>query len=262
MNSSVHEKDWHLQSPSLAEGAPTHPQPHHIQHYSPALDHPYAQSFPQGGPMHPPLHQQPPSSNYLPLVKPESDPRLPGMMALSQPGTPRPAHTNGPESSPVKKSHVAYSTSSFHATPYPHPSITRKRGRNESLFSAELGPFFSSTKPFDNLYALDRNTLLNIRIQSKMDRGFFLADNDWTCYRRNYFQVSSAFTIHGVAHYYADHETQCLVQADGAFYPVRRFLLNVSARVSNSDKKIELVQHTPKRDKGPQTTPLPKPIIP
>lgn len=95
-----------------------------------------------------------------------------------------------------------------------------------------------------------------------MDRGFFLADNDWTCYRRNYFQVSGAFAIHGLNHYYADQETQCLVQVDGHFFPVHNFSMNISARVSNSDKKIELVQHTPKRDKGPQSTPIAKLIMP
>ncbi|KAI7856207.1 hypothetical protein BDC45DRAFT_74887 [Circinella umbellata] len=143
------------------------------------------------------------------------------------------------------------------------PGVPRKRGRSDSLFPPETGPFFSSTKPFDNLFGLDRTTLLTLRIQSKMDRGFFLADNDWTCYRRNYFQVSSAFSIHGINHYYTDHEPPCLVRAeDGMFYPVRRFLLGISARVSNSDKRIELVQHTPKRDKGPQMTPQSKPITP
>lgn len=95
-----------------------------------------------------------------------------------------------------------------------------------------------------------------------MDRGFFLADNDWTCYRRNYFQVSGAFSIHGLNHYYSEHEAQCLVQDNGVFYPVYGFSMNISARVSNGDKKIDLVQHTPKRDKGPQTTPSAKPIIP
>lgn len=101
-----------------------------------------------------------------------------------------------------------------------------------------------------------------MRIQAKMDRGFFLADNDWTCYRRNYFQVSVAFGIHGMNHYYGDQETYCLVQVDGAFHPVHNFSMNISARVSNSDKKIELVQHTPKRDKGPQSTPVAKHIVP
>jgi hypothetical protein len=95
-----------------------------------------------------------------------------------------------------------------------------------------------------------------------MDRGFFLADNDWTCYRRNYFQVSGAFAIHGLNHYYADQETQCLVQVDGQFHQVHNFSMNISARVSNNEKKIDLVQHTPKRDKGPQSTPVAKLIMP
>lgn len=105
---------------------------------------------------------------------------------------------------------------------------------------------------------------LTLRIQAKMDRGFFLADNDWTCYRRNYFQVSGAFSIHGLNNnpYYHPDQQQCLVQVDGQFLPVSNFSMNISARVSNSDKKIELVQHTPKRDKGPQTTPTGKLIIP
>ncbi|CAO3655368.1 unnamed protein product [Mucor fragilis] len=263
MNSTHESKEWHqtatLQHSMNDNNVSQSPQ---LQHYSPmpTMDHHYGQSFPQG-PMHPPVHhhhQLPPSNNYLPPGKSESDPRLPGMMALSQPGTPRPSHHTSPIS---KKAHANYTTSSFHAAPYAHPALARKRGRSE-LFSTELGPFFSSTKPVDNLYALDRSTLLTIRIQAKMDRGFFLADNDWTCYRRNYFQVSGAFAIHGLNHYYAEQETQCLVQVDGVFHPVHNFSMNISARVSNSDKKIELVQHTPKRDKGPQSTPSAKLIMP
>ncbi|KAI8367421.1 hypothetical protein EDC96DRAFT_461870 [Choanephora cucurbitarum] len=259
MNTTHETKEWHmsqapLQNPCIAESPVT--QSPQLQHYPP-MDHPYGQSFPQTS-MHPPIHHQlSPAANFLPSGKSESDPRLPGMMALSQPSTPRPNHH--PTATSPKKADFA--TSSFHTTPYSHPVLARKRGRSE-LFSTELGPFFSSTKPADNLYALDRSTLLNIRIQAKMDRGFFLADNDWTCYRRNYFQVSGAFSVLGMSHYYSEQETFCLVQMDGNFYPVHGFSMNISARVSNSDKKIELVQHTPKRDKGPQSTPSPKSIVP
>lgn len=97
-----------------------------------------------------------------------------------------------------------------------------------------------------------------------MDRGFFMADNDWTCYRRNYFQVSSVFSVHGFNHYYSVNEPHVFVKTDeeGILQPVQRFLLGVSARVANSEKEIELIQHTPKRDKGPQFKPEPKPIAP
>ncbi|KAI9313957.1 hypothetical protein BX666DRAFT_1975160 [Dichotomocladium elegans] len=248
MNSVQDSKEWQMQSnplpsPSAAEG----PMQSSVPLY-PHMDHGYPpHPFSQGAPVHPPIHQ---------ASSPSSDPRLPGMIAVSQPSTPRPSPATDP--SPTRNS---YSTPSFHSSPF--MGVTRKRGRSDSLFPPEAGPFFSSTKPFDNLYGMDRTNLLTVRIQSKMDRGFFLADNDWTCYRRNYFQISSAFSIHGMNHYYTDHEPQCLVRKeDGSFFPVRHFLLGIWARVSNSDKRIELVQHTPKRDKGPQTTPLPKPITP
>lgn len=92
-----------------------------------------------------------------------------------------------------------------------------------------------------------------------------MADNDWTCYRRNYFQVSSVFSIHGFNHYYSMNDPtpqQIFVQTKDGLLPVQRFLLGVSARVANGEKEIELIQHTPKRDKGPQFRPDPKPITP
>ncbi|KAJ8662181.1 hypothetical protein O0I10_001874 [Lichtheimia ornata] len=249
---SVHDstKDWQ-QQPAASDASMHYPPMDHQHHGYPSM----------GAPVHPPLHQHHPhyataTHGYQP--KPETDMRLPG----------RPSPAKNETASPVTRTLPPSSSS----TPPPPPPLSapgmpspsyRKRSRSDSLFPQETGPFFSSAKPFDNLFALDRTSLLTVRIHSKMDRGFFLADNDWTCYRRNYFQVSSAFSIHGINHYYADHEPPCLVRSqDGLFYPVRRFLLGISARVSNSDKRIELVQHTPKRDKGPQMTPQPKPIIP
>lgn len=38
--------------------------------------------------------------------------------------------------------------------------------------------------------------------------------------------------------------------------------MGISARVADDDKTIALIQHTAKRDKGPQTEPVPKPIQP
>ncbi|KAI7904188.1 uncharacterized protein BX663DRAFT_504230 [Cokeromyces recurvatus] len=268
MNSAHNTKNWHHQQTLHNSSSPVS-QSSQIQHYPPMMEHHYNSNFHQG-PLHSPVHQLPPTTHFLPSGKPESDPRLPGMMAISQPGTPRPNMNQqerpiSPPPPQQKKlnTSTSFTSTSFPSNPYPHQLLGRKRGRSE-LFSNELGPFFSSTKPIDNLYALDRSTLLTVRIQAKMDRGFFLADNDWTCYRRNYFQVSSAFSIHGLntTYYTPEHDYPCLVQVDNSFYPVRQFSMCISTRISNSDKSIELVQHTPKRDKGPQTTPLPKPVMP
>ncbi|KAI9481411.1 MAG: hypothetical protein EXX96DRAFT_566611 [Benjaminiella poitrasii] len=195
----------------------------------------------------------------------ESNPnnRLSGMIAAhSQPGTPHPEDNNNSlaEASTDELSMFRQPSTS---SPSLFGARNVVRGR-ASIFSTELSPYFSSTKPFDNLYASDQATLLTVRVQSKMDRGFFLADNDWTCYRRNYFQVSSVFSIHGFNHYYSLNEPRAFVKTteDGLLQPVQRFLLGISARVANSDKEIEIIQHTPKRDKGPQYKPGPKPITP
>lgn len=95
-----------------------------------------------------------------------------------------------------------------------------------------------------------------------MDRGFFRADQDWTCYRRNYFQVSSTFDVHGMNYLVQGPEVPCLLRKNDTqeFFQVDYFSIGVSARVTNNDKKIELVQHTPKRDKGPQMIPEARPV--
>lgn len=92
-----------------------------------------------------------------------------------------------------------------------------------------------------------------------MDRGFFRADQDWTCYRRNYFQVSATFEVHGLNYLINGPEVPCLLRTEnGEIHQVDFFSIGVSARVTGSDKRIELVQHTPKRDKGPQMIPEPR----
>ncbi|KAI7896097.1 uncharacterized protein EV154DRAFT_493486 [Mucor mucedo] len=230
MNQVHNSKDWHsqapLQSPPSVDPL-TSPKPsNNFTNYTPTSAYPEQHNIP-----------------YTNAGEPDTS-RLPGMIAPSQPATPRP-----------ERAEAMYQP--------PFPRNTNVRGRT-NLFANETGPFFSPSEPFENLYSSDKTSLLSVRVQSKMDRGFFMADDDWTCYRRNYFQVSSVFSIHGYNHYYAmnDAPQQVFVQTEDGLAPVQRFLLGVSARVANGEKEIELIQHTPKRDKGPQFRPDPKPITP
>lgn len=109
---------------------------------------------------------------------------------------------------------------------------------------------FSSFSLFTLFYSY------NIKIAAKIDRGFFLASNDWTCYRRNYFQLSASFGIQGLDSS-IHSEVPCLLERNGELLAVRSFLVCIGAQIQNGEKVIELVQHTPKRDKGPQITPRP-----
>ncbi|KAI8321962.1 p53-like transcription factor, partial [Martensiomyces pterosporus] len=139
------------------------------------------------------------------------------------------------------------------------PLIQRRRTLPQGS-RLESDPFFVEAVQYQQLLSMDRANKYTVRLFPQVDRGFFLSDNDWTCYRRNYFQVSSTFSLIGTNAPVSDPECPCIVVENETMHTVVRFLVGISAQISNSDKKIELVQHTPKRDKGPQTTPHPQPV--
>ncbi|KAJ1542411.1 hypothetical protein HK405_010004, partial [Cladochytrium tenue] len=94
------------------------------------------------------------------------------------------------------------------------------------------------------------------RVYPKIDRGFFMSEGDWTCYRRNYFQVSATFTAMDMTGLTVG--LPCYVEKEGMLRSVTGFLVNVTSKTASGSREIELVQHTAKRDKGPQNIPQPR----
>ncbi|KAI7872815.1 hypothetical protein BDF14DRAFT_1697950, partial [Spinellus fusiger] len=192
---------------------------------------------------------------------------------MSQPTTPHP-EADSPTSSdtsgkpagpdlvrrrpPLPSRAASFTTTTFHSNPYPNSTVIRRRRTESSMFAFDTGPAFSTTKQLLEIWNTDKTNCHPIQIQVKMDRGFFHADQDWTCYRRNYFQVSAAFDVHGLAFGMSSSEAPCLVKENQKLYSVEYFSIGISARIANGEKKIGLVQHTPKRDKGPQIVPEPR----
>ncbi|KAM5367046.1 hypothetical protein ACJZ2D_010227 [Fusarium nematophilum] len=98
-------------------------------------------------------------------------------------------------------------------------------------------------------YADGAGTPVKVDIHGIIDKGFFLSENEWTCYRRNYFSCICSFSL-------SPHLPGMTIQytASGSSQPVQvyGFAMCISAVVSDNEQhNIELVQHTPKRDKGP-----------
>lgn len=101
-----------------------------------------------------------------------------------------------------------------------------------------------------------------------MDRGFFTSQSHWTCYRRNYFQVTASFVIPG----HSEETCYALQLNDKPMQPIQQFHLRLKACTSstteavienkNLTRPVALTQMTPKRDKGPQREPPMIPIIP
>ncbi|KAI9006096.1 hypothetical protein BC832DRAFT_530988, partial [Gaertneriomyces semiglobifer] len=119
--------------------------------------------------------------------------------------------------------------------------------------STEASPWFRPTNQLYPLTSLGRNNTYTLQLLPHIDRGFFLADTDWTCYRRNYFSLSVRFTCMD-----ADGKTvemPCCVNVNGEYRTVTRWLVGVRARSSNAGRAVDIVQHTAKRDKGPQYPP-------
>ncbi|KAE8450467.1 hypothetical protein EG329_006197 [Mollisiaceae sp. DMI_Dod_QoI] len=108
--------------------------------------------------------------------------------------------------------------------------------------------------PTEIIYTLQTSDgqIIKPEIFGRIDKGFFMADNDWTCYRRNYFSLNCSYTLTPTI----PNGSMYLVQHGGSGPQVHNFAMSIAAVVDGKDgKAIELVQHTPKRDKGPQEKP-------
>ena len=128
-----------------------------------------------------------------------------------------------------------------------------------------LGP--QSVPPFEKtkiIYAIYNGKQAEVRaeLHAKIDKGFFKADQDWTCYRRNYFSVACWYTLQPPC----DPSSEPLfLRRAGTTSPERIhfFAVCITARVNGEDGKvIDLVQHTPKRDKGPTGQPEKQKLLP
>ena len=98
---------------------------------------------------------------------------------------------------------------------------------------------------------------LSIRpeIYCLIEKGFFRADGDWTCYRRNYFSVGCSYSLNPRV----DFKQLSLlrgISGSGISKPIQSFAVTIAAAIEGEDgKPIELVQHTPKRAEGPMASP-------
>ncbi len=123
-------------------------------------------------------------------------------------------------------------------------------------------PPFQPTRTFAHRVVAVNGTPIPIDIQAKIDKGFFKTDLDWTCYRRNYFSVACSYTLNPYNTKMEPFHLQG-TRGDGNPVAVQSFAIGISARVDGEDgKQIELVQHTPKRDKGPTGAPEKTKLLP
>lgn len=116
-------------------------------------------------------------------------------------------------------------------------------------------PPFCNTEVLGHIYG-SNNQKVDPSIHAKIQKGFFQADDKWTCYRRNYFSVSCSFTLHTNSLNSGTLGTLYLQTTDHGMEPIVDWAMSISAMVTSSDNETrELVQHTPKRDKQSERRP-------
>lgn len=141
------------------------------------------------------------------------------------------------------------------------PSKKKKLAPRSSL-QFKVGPQFTPTvvtSKIVNSSGLEITPLLTPRI----DRGFDRIDGEWVGYKRNYFTLVGTFQFPGVPfdefardqYYVIDPSTDSRVK-------IRYFGLRLVSRSAEDGCTVNLVQHTAKRDRGPQFTPQIQPAVP
>lgn len=128
--------------------------------------------------------------------------------------------------------------------------------------AAQLALGSHSAVPFENTKNLHtvtdaKGNAVQPDLQAQIDKGFFKADQDWTCYRRNYFSVACSYVLK--PNPYASMSEPLYVHRASAGSTsdlIVSLAMCIVARVDGEDGKvIEIVQHTPKRDRAPTSHP-------
>lgn len=142
---------------------------------------------------------------------------------------------------------------------HPHKRLAPRSGNQ-----FRIGPPFGCTCSQNQLFLPSREILEPV-IEARIDRGFDYINGTWVGYKRNYFGAVVGFRFAGVTNEAALdlHILCCGPDTKGKTKMVKLFRIQLRAECTEApQRKVALVQHTAKRDNGPQTEPPIFNIIP
>lgn len=151
-----------------------------------------------------------------------------------------------------------------HNTTYNYAFPKKKKLAPRSSLQFKIGPPFAPTRhvrPVFNSLGRIVEPVLNPRI----DRGFDVLYNEWVGYKRNYFTLVSTFLFDGVSfgafagdeYFVQNEERNTLVKRKIQYFGIR-----IVAKSLDDGTIVNLVQHTAKRDRGPQFSPKVQIVVP
>lgn len=148
------------------------------------------------------------------------------------------------------------------APPGVPPSNNRPAPRSGQQF--RVGPPFHPTQESFKELRMDGRPVKPI-ILARIDRGLDFVDDEWIGYKRNYFTTVAAFHFDRIPNELTlTSRFQCCGSSKSSkSYPVKYFQLSLDSECpGDPSREVTLVQHTAKRDHGPQSKPPIYNIIP
>ncbi|QLQ79650.1 hypothetical protein HG537_0C02970 [Torulaspora globosa] len=134
-----------------------------------------------------------------------------------------------------------------------------------STLQFKVGPPFELVGSYNTVLEADTLETVLFQINPRIDRGFDFIDDGWVGYKRNYFTLVSSFETPGLdldTFLNSSFKVQLHDRHNSPLLLVKYFAVKIRARSDDDRTEISLVQHTAKRDKGPQFTPATCPLIP
>lgn len=134
-------------------------------------------------------------------------------------------------------------------------SKTTKRAAPRSISQFRIGPPFGPTTSLTPITTL-HGIIVQPVITARCDRGFDMEGNEWIGYKRNYFALVASFRFLDQSIDLCALESFFVADALGERHKVRCFKLGLfDYSIDTGECGKFLLQHTSKRDKGPQFVP-------
>jgi len=141
------------------------------------------------------------------------------------------------------------------------PLTANKKMAPRSSNQFRIGPPFGPTEVVRSI--VDENTApITPLISARIDRGFDMIDGGWVGYKRNYFTLVACFR-------FVDQpldiclKSRFFYKESGSLVKIKAFKLSLRHTCLDQENfRTTLVQHTAKRDRGPQFEPPEYLIIP
>lgn len=141
------------------------------------------------------------------------------------------------------------------------PINSKSKIAPRSSLQFKVGPPFGKTIQVSSVHSTATKEALVPHIDARIDRGFDLIDNEWIGYKRNYFSVVASFQFEDFNK--LEFQTSGFyTEIKNEIHPVKRFAIRLVSRCLEDNSEVPLVQHTAKRDRGPQIEPPVVTVVP